>query len=553
MRCTSRFARFGVAAATLWIAAPAAGQKTFKDPRYGFQLVVPKDFRQVPINMDEKWVVAKFLYKRSLEPKNSVFWVEKTPELRVIIFPKVDVKEVIAARKKNKKVVVREKGKDKVINLLAHLQNPFRSYKEYLRENYKKGGWFVKDEKKTTIGGLPAVQKVITVEDKMGYGGKGTLFAWEIDYGDAIYVVQFDVIADYDRKFKPAISKGVKAFKKTPRTEALRSKLTTSASEETKRSVEAASSKKKLSPAERKKARQSDLARAIDKAKQTLPDGWKWYQHGPFTVFYSSSLKFAKRVSKQANLMWKFMNNNFSYIGKDHSVGGILRICRNSAEASLYEETSSRSGRFTLTHREIVLCDDKDWGFNDSGSGALNQRILSQYLADKNSRLWGSLPPWLTWGMQLYIDSLKMKGNRLVSKPDEWDMDVIRKALREGKFKAAKELFVAKYDEFQATREDRVQCFAMVRSLMKSNKKKYKVVIHDYLVTLDEKLRELYAQKLDLTGAASEEAAGRVRVRIEWGARRQKVFDHCREAVFGSWNDHAWKAFDTQWRADSKR
>jgi hypothetical protein len=93
----------------------------------------------------------------------------------------------------------------------------------------------------------------------------------------------------------------------------------------------------------------------------------------------------------------------------------------------------------------------------------------------------------------------------------------------------------------------------MVRSLMKSNKKKYKVVIHDYLVTLDEKLRELSAQKLDLTGAASEEAAGRVRVRIEWGARRQKVFDHCREAVFGSWNDHAWKAFDTQWRADSKR
>lgn len=550
MRLTHRVSpRFRLAGLLILLGgAPLIAQKQYTDDRYGFQMRIPKDFREIPINMDEKWVIAKFLYKRPLEAKRE--WAERTPELRVIVFPDVDVKHVAAARQKQKKKLAKgQGGKTKVINILEHLQNPFRDYHEYLRENYKKGGWFVKEEKKTRVGGLPALYKFIEVEEKMGSGVKSTLFAWEIDYGDATYVVQLEVLKDHDHKFKGEMRKSLASFEKTPRTEALRPTLTAGTQPSEERKAESAA-KKELSPNERRVAREKDLARAISKAKESMTSGWKSFQSGPFTVFYSTSLRFAKRVAKQANLMWDWLNKNFGYVGEDHSVGAIIRVCKNDREANAYMDTSTRSG-YGLTSREIVLADDKDWGFNDYGSGRLNQRMLSQFLRDKNPRLWWALPPWLDWGMGLYIDSLKMKGNKMVAKPDEWDMEIIRDSLRDDKFKDAKTLLVTKYGEFQATQQDRVQCFAIVDFLLGKGKKNktYRTVIDQYIRGLDERLRELYKGK-ELSKMDKE---ARAKWATEWKKKREKVYDDCFEKVFGSWSATDWKRFDAAWRKAYKR
>lgn len=545
------------------LAAPdLSAQKVYRDDAYGFEMRIPRDFREIPVSMDEKWIVAKFLYKRALEPKNG--WAERTPELRVIVFPKVDMKQVIAARKQREKIKTKGKdGKIVEVTLLQYLNNPFRGYHEYLRENYKKGGWFVKDEKQMKIGDLDAVMKTIEVEEKMRDGLKSTLFAYEIDLGDAIYVIQLECLEDHQHKFISSIRGTSRTFKDLPRTKALRATITSSDSP-VSNLLEKEATKAKMTPEERKKEKEKVLERAIAKAKENLPSGWKFYKDGPFTVFYSTSTRFAKKVSKQANVMWRFMHDNFGYVGEELSVGGILRICKDSAEGSAYAETSTRSG-YELTQREIVLWDDKDWGFTDMGSGRLNQRILNQYLIDKNPRLWWSLPPWLDWGMGLYIDSLKLKGSKMVSKADEWDMEIIRDNLRSGKFKDAKKLFVAKYENFSATQEDRVQCFAMVSFMMGkgSRHKKFGTAIKSYISGLDRRLRELEkkrraaweeavaeAKKKKKPGAGEEEE--KAAWDKEWKKDREKIFDELLEEVFGNWSDKDWANFDRAWRKAHK-
>lgn len=545
---------------TTSLSTPVQAQKVYRDNAYGFQMRIPKGFREIPISMDEKWIVAKFLYKRALEPKNG--WAERTPEIRVIVFPKVDMKQVVAARKRQTKVKTKGKNGSIIeITLQQYLNNPFRNYQEYLRENYKKGGWFISDEKEMRIGDLPCVAKKIDVEDKMRDGLKSTLFAYEIDLGDAIYVVQLECLKDHDRKFTGSIRGSTKTFKDLPRTEALRPTVST-ASDNT-RVVDATKLKKKTA-AERKKERESVLKRAIAKAKEQLPKGWKHYNDGAFAVFYSCSSKFAKKVSKQANIMWRFMDDNFGYVGEEHSVGGILRICKDSAEGAAYADTSTRSG-VELTAREIVLWNDKDWGFGDYGSGRLNQRILSQYFADKNARLWWSLPPWLDWGMGLYIGALKLKGSKMICKPDEWDMEVIRESLRDGKFKDAKKLFVTRYGDFQATREDRVQCLAMVSFLMGKGRKhsKYGKTVQKYISSLDRRLRELEKKRKAAWDEAIADAKDRAKKGEddekekaawdkEWKKDRKKIFDELFTEVFGDWKEKDWKNFDRAWRKASK-
>ncbi|MCB9891624.1 MAG: hypothetical protein H6832_12785 [Planctomycetes bacterium] len=544
--------------ATLAMTEDLASQQVYRDPAYGFEMRLPRDFREIPISMDEKWIVAKFLYKRALEPKDG--WAERTPEIRVIVFPKVDMKQVIAARKQREKVKTKGKNGELVeITLLEYLSNPFRTYQEYLRENYKKGGWFVSEEKEVKVGDLDAIAKKIDVEEKMGDGLKSTLYAYEIDLGDAIYVVQLECLADHDHKFLGSIKGIANTFKDLPRTEALRTTVTStgSAADRIKELEDAAN--RTLTPEERKKEKEKVLARAIEKAKSDLPKGWKSYVEGPFTVFYSTSSKFAKKVSKQAVVMWDWMHDNFDYIGEDLSVGGILRICKDSAEGSAYMETSTRSG-YELTAREIVLWDDKDWGFGDYGSGKLNQAILSQFLIDKNQRLWWSLPPWLEWGMHLYIDSLKLKGSKLVSKADEWDMEVIRESLRNGTFKDSKKLIVTKYDSFNASQEDRVQCFAMISFMMEKGNRhpKYGSAIEQYLTGLDRRIRELDKKRDEARKAALEEAKKKRKSGedeeekkawdAEWKKERDKIFDELLKEVFGEWSDRDWEIFDKSWR-----
>jgi hypothetical protein len=79
------------------LSAPLSAQTptTYKNSEYGFQIQIPKDFNPVPLQPEENWIVAKYVYKRPLEGK--IDYAAMAPEIRVIVFPD-DATKVSAKR-----------------------------------------------------------------------------------------------------------------------------------------------------------------------------------------------------------------------------------------------------------------------------------------------------------------------------------------------------------------------------------------------------------------------------------------------------------------------
>ncbi len=531
----------------------ARTQKTYKNAKYGFQFKIPKDFHQVPINLDEKWVVAKFLYKRPLEGKR--VFRSMTPEVRVIIFPKFSAKE-FSKRRINKV----KKGRETVITAL---QNPYRNYKEYLRENYKKGGWFVKDEKEVKIAGLPTSKKVISVTQKMQgeTSASNFLYSWEIHYPDATYVFQFEILADYAKKFRTSIKGSVRTFKPIPRSEDLETPTSAGSTIKIKRiDPKSKATEASATPEGRRKARKAKLDKIIVKAKTTLPPGWAYYEKKPFVYLYNKKvgLRFVKRVAKQSNMLWKWLHKNLDFIGEDFAVGGVIRICNSPAEANAYIDTSGKNA-YSARTREVVIYKDRDWGF-DEMSWYLNSGITQRFLSDKNERLWYSLPPWLDDGFTYYIKNFKAKNGKLVSKPSDYEMEIIRDYLRTDKFRPAKDLIQAKYGKgYDSNKlEDRVEALAISNFLMTKGqkKKKYAKIINSYLRILDQEIRDLqrefnkkfFASSTPKGKKGQKDDGGKENWLRSWKEKRNKIFKTCLEKTFKGWTQRDWENLDKAWR-----
>lgn len=545
-------------AALLCLAPLALSQRTFKSEKYGFEIQIPKDFHEVPIKLEEKYVVAKFLYKRGLTAKKA--WAAVTPEMRVIIFPKVDIRRLAKEKAKQRKTGTYD------------FENPYRNYKEYLRENYKKGGWHVESEKETKIGGLPATKKVITVKNTMSDGEVGyTLFAWVIDMGDAFYVVQLETLADYQRKFKGPVGRAAKKFRKTKKyggqhgaiTSGSGTGLSSNKTTKKKKGPSDADEWESMTPEEKRDRRLKDLKRLIDESEKRLPPGWKRMEAKPFTIFYDTSPRYAKMVAKQAKLMWKYLNKTYGFVGRDYATPSLIRVCKSYDERNSYMDTSNRKESFNLRTREIVTYQDKDWGWVDGGSFGFNAAICQVFLWHKNPMLWRGLPPWLDDGLILQLSYMRMKGSKMISKPDEGSMEVIRDGLRKDDFKSAKDLVILKFGDYNKSRRadgrDRVQALAMVHFLVTkgSRNKKYKNILADYIGALDKILRDTY-KDLDkefekaVSEAASKakdgEEGGEIDWLSGWREKRDKIYDKCFEKVFSSWTEKDWKRFDADWK-----
>lgn len=537
----------------LTLMAPLAlSQRTFKSEKYGFEIEIPKDFHEVPIKLEEKYVVAKFLYKRQMTAKKA--WASVTPEMRVIIFPEVDIKRLAKTKAKQQKAGVYD------------FENPYRNYKEYLRENYKKGGWHIESEKDGKIGGLPAKMMTISVKNTMSDGEVGyTLFAWEVDLGDAKYVIQFETLADYQKKFKGSIGKAARKFRKTEKyggqTGAITTSSKTGLSSKKEKEINKAKEWESLTPEERRDRRLKDLGKLIDESEKRLPPGWKRMDAKPFTIFYDTSPKYAKMVAKQAKLMWKYLNDTYGFVGKEFATPSLIRICKSYEERNSYMDTSNRKDSFNLRTREIVTYEDRDWGWNDGGSFSFNAAVCQVFLWHKNPMLWNALPPWLDDGLVLQLSYMRMKGSKMISKPDEWSMEVIREGLREDNFKSARDIVVLKYGDYNKTGtadgKDRVQALAMVHFLVTkgSKKKKYKDVLTNYMGALDRILRETYKDlEKDVEEAIKKGTAKKgdddtpIDLLGGWREKRDKIYDKCFEEVFKSWTDDDWKRFDHDWK-----
>lgn len=508
-----------------------------KDTRFGFQLRIPKDFSSIPLNIQERWIAAKLLYKRSIEPGEG--GEAMTPELRVIIFPKVLVRDVV------KGTLEKERGDAH----LRRLDSPFRNYREYLRENYKKGGWHVAGEKSLEIDGLGARKLRIEVRDQKGDGKiKRVLLVWEIVGEDATYVLQFETLGEVEHRFLRTITKTAMSFKK----------IASKASGSTGASRGDASS-----PEARREHREARLARARERALAMLPPGWKSFEQPPYTIVYHVKKKYATRVAKQADKVWQWMLENFGYFGEDFPIGGIVRICKDESEASAYIHKSTRSGR-NEAPREIVVYEDKDWGWDHRCSGQLNTGIAKSFLADKSEYLWRALPPWLGDGLHSYVSSLRIKRGNLVSRPADPEMELIRDSLRKQAYEPIERILRSTAADYEAVgvNSRRIQAVMLVHFLLGKGQKdpKFRNLIPDYLASLHERLRTLQGEFKKIEEEAALREANKRKYDKKkkdedspwmkaWKKRRDPIYDECIEKTFDAeWTAKDWARLEKNWK-----
>ena len=540
-------ARLSVLLGTSWLvlcvgaprgAAQGSTPNTYKDEKYGFQVTIPADYNQVPLDPTEDWVVAKFIYKRPIEGKKE--WSSMTPEIKVIVFPDE------ATKRKAKKVEGKDDDGDKNVVLL--LNNPFKNYLDYLERTYKEGGWHVAKEEKGKVDGMDVVKRSILVE-KLAQNGARTITAWEYRMPDAAFVVHSEVLTEWADKYVPDFARMMAGFKRVKREGggALTGPVT--GNKITTRWWDP-----DMTPEQRQKYRSEHQAQVMKRAVERLTEGWKSKQTDKFLFLWHCKDKFADMTMKQAALMRKFMDERFGSVGQDYVIPFIVRICASPEEARSYLDSSGNS--WSANNREVVVYEDKDWGTSGSGFVSLNWGIARGFMNDKNQKLWWALPPWLDDGLSLYISRLAIDTTtgKLVSKPDEWDMEVIRDKLRKGEFKPAKDILTAREDSYSKT-ADRVMSMAICKFLMDDGQRnpKFAPIVPTYLKVMDERIRELEAAEkktkaADATSRDNEDDGDDGRLAKEWKARRSELLEHCFKKVFGAWTDSDWRAFDEAWK-----
>ena len=112
---------------------PAQGLKNgwHEDTKTGYKIKIPEKWECVPIAVDEKWIVAKYLADRPVSgKKGESIGYELKPQMRVIVFSD-------EARKFKPAEV---KADSRTLTNLRMAETPYKDYKDYMKRNGQDGG-----------------------------------------------------------------------------------------------------------------------------------------------------------------------------------------------------------------------------------------------------------------------------------------------------------------------------------------------------------------------------------------------------------------------------
>ena len=407
--------------------ASAAPQSTLhKDTRFGFRLSAPKKWNKIPLKVDEQWLLAKWLSEKTYfwTDKGGGWTYEHKPEVMVIGF----VHEITSGD--GKKVTEEDEGK----KITIEFSNPYKDYEDYLDRTYAGGGFYIDERKKTKFKGIEVTQLQIKVE-KLVRDGPKRIVTWVYHLDGADVAVQFEVLEDKYGKLKSTINSTLKSFKPIPRddiglpTEAGVSSgwITISMMDEG-------------TPAERKETRMQSVNQHKQKALANLPDGWMAKEYGSIFVISHVDDKYNKKVAEQAEAIFAWLDENLGFIGPDEFVRPpIIRICKDQDEERSFSQGRSSGGGWFTTGIEIVTHKDED-GMLGWETDWINRQLYSHWFQDRDRDLYYAMPRWVSYGMDEYIENLRLKGRKLEFRADSWDRDELRQLVRDGKATRPKDL-----------------------------------------------------------------------------------------------------------------
>ncbi|MBK7877231.1 MAG: hypothetical protein IPJ77_16060 [Planctomycetes bacterium] len=440
--------------------SPAPGAGEHVDTRLGIKLSYPKTWAAIPLSLDERWMVAKFLSDKSYfhTEKGGGWTSEHKPDMQIIAFVSEAMKEKVKVDKKETEAGVTE--------IRIFVENPYKDYKDFLKGRYSGGGWYVSDEKEVKVGDIAATRYEIKVE-KLSQDGPKRIFTYVYHIPDVDVAVQFEVLESAVDKLENELKRCFASFKTTPRKGGPLHEVSTSGTD-----FWSQLDLDKLSTEERKLRRQSMEQKSQDKATKTAPAGWKLQKIGRFLVMNHADEKFAKSIVDQCEAVWSWLDKTFPFVGdKEYVRAPILRICANQDE---YNSFYKGGNYFSANDLEITTYQDYE-GKTSYQLERINRAVKDIWLRDRDRDLQLSMPGWLSVGIDHFVGHIHVaKNGQAEFGKDYWNQDEVRERLREGKLTAPREVLMLGDEEFRdfGRKQDSAQLFGyFVTGAAAKNKK----------------------------------------------------------------------------------
>lgn len=522
-------------------------QAAHVDKKNGYQVKPPQGWGEIPLKVEEKWIVGKWQSDKKYEGKEA--GVTHVPLLRVILFEKTK-KEANSGESKPIEV---KQGDTVEVGLNA----PYLDYKDYLKRNFNEGGFFVSAEEEGKVNDTPVTMLEVKVE-KLAYWGKKRLMAWvfHADYGDI--AIEADSLEDKFDKLKPLFVAAFRSFKVIPRDASLAGG--DDVSNGTKIKI---TDGKDETPEEMKKRRMEAQEKVFKKAVETLPQGWTNKRTAHYLILNHAKPAYADKVAAHAEAVRDWLDKQFGDVGEGYVQNEIIRICKDSDEERAFRKSSGDA--YSSENREAVVSADSDIG-KEYEMKYLGEALLEQYFADKNDMLYKGMAPWLRSGLSQYVGTAVLKGRALAFEPSQHELERMREGRRENKFIPVKDLFSTTLEDMWKSENGMYvdyECASIVRYLYGPGAKQKKTakLIRDYMahlldVVLDEEKKAKEESKKASSGGAKteeeEEAEFRKRRSENWSKKQKDLLTTVFDQTFDGWSDADWTALQKAWEVATK-
>lgn len=516
--------------------ASAVAIADHQDDRIGFRIATPRGWTAIPLKVDERWVVAKYLSDKSYSWTEKGGWTsEHRPEMHAIAF----VSEAIKARPK----ITKKENKQGETEVLVEYESPFKDYKDFMAKRYTGGGFHVSSEEQTKVGDVAVTTLEIKVERGSRDGPKHIL-TWIYHVPDVDLAIHFECLEDAYPKLQAEFQRCLRSFKPIPRSGANLFEASTPGRRLTFLDLD------EMKPEERKLHRIAMEREAHERASANIPDGWTAKKIGRFLVVNHTDDKYAKRVVEQAEAVWQYLEETFSFIGPTEYVRSpILRICKDYDEERTYY-----TGQGDWTWNNLEIFTHKDYAGSTSWEMEwVNRRVAELWFEDKDREFYWAFPQWLQNGLDETLGHMHSKNGRIEFKADDWNRDQVREAVRAGRATSPRELMNMSGENFFQDYVHRQEAAGLVSFFLTgaaSKSKQTKDVLVDYLKNLKivvdavEKENDGQAKQDKEPQTEEDEDAAFKSERQAWKKRETRVMEEAWHLTFKGWSDADWKRFD---------
>ena len=522
---------------------PLQGSGFHVDERLGFKLKPPRGWSQIPLKVDEQWLVAKYLSDKTyLYHDPDTGWeFEHQPELMVIAFV---AREEPAGEGEPPAVEEDEDGTKVIV-----LDNPYRDYEDYLDRTYSGGGFYVSSREEGEHGGLQVTRLEIKVE-KLAMTGPKLISTWIYHLDGVDLAVQVEVLQDVQDKLARTVDGVLRSLKEVPRkAEALPEQTRTD-------EWITISMMEEGTPAQRRERRVASELQRRERARSTLPEGWTASTMGRCFVLNHTDERHAKKVVEQIDALLGWLDETLPFIGPDSYVREpIVRICADSKEHDSYNRGRMGGGGWSISAGgEIVTYKDtQDWGdWNDEW---MNGQVFDHWFRERDLRLYWALPDWVRFGLDDYVGQARVKGKKLEFGIDSWIKEDLRELVRSGKASRPRAIIHMTDDSFWSSGEfwDRKnEAAALVHFFLSgaaSRNRRTKDVFPRYLENLQAIIAEIEAQADQADASVpeptteEEEDAWYAKRREVYASKERHILEESFRRTFGDWTERDWDDF----------